>query len=92
MIRPGGPIDQRSKIVDLRNAIVWSEKAEESLQIQPLVGPTADGTVIEVKAIYVDNGAVGHARDKKEGQSYGLPKPALVCRGVVHSKDISGPS
>jgi hypothetical protein len=54
------------------------------------VRPTADGTVIEIKAIHVDNGAVGHALDKKEGQSYRLPKPALVCRGVVHPKDRLG--
>ena len=65
-------------------------RLKNRLQIQPFVGPTADCTVIEIEAVYVDNGAVGHAQDKKEGQSYRLPEPALVCRGVVHPKDRLG--
>ena len=78
----------RGEIVNLKNTIVGSEKTEKPLQVQPLVRPTADGTVIEIKAIHVDDGAVRHVRRKKEGQSYRLPKPALVCRGVVRAKDI----
>jgi len=86
MIKTRGPVDERSKIVNLKNIIVRSEKAEESLQIQPFVGIAADGTVVKIKAVYVDYGAVGHVGYKKEGQSYRLPKPALDCRGVVQIK------
>ena len=39
--------------------------AEELLQIQPLVGRTLDGPVVEVESVYVDDGA-GFGRHKKK--------------------------
>lgn len=90
LIRPRGTINQSSEIVDLVDVVVRAEKLKKSLQIQPLAVSAPNRPVIEVEAINVNNGLIRHVQrgNKKEGQSYRLPKPALVCRGVVQRQAL----
>ena len=62
--------------MDLLKIIVWTQKREEFLNVQPLVERSAYGPIIEVEAIDIyDRSRLGLGKwvQKIRGQSYRLP-------------------
>jgi len=60
LIGPGGPIDQGSEVMDLNNIVVRPEQLKKALEVQPLKGAAADGAVVKVEPVYVDDSARRH--------------------------------
>jgi len=60
LIGLGRPIDQGSEVMDLNNIVVRPEQLKKALEVQPLKGAAADGAVVKVEPVYVDDGARRH--------------------------------
>ncbi len=52
--------DQGSEVMDLNNIVVRPEQLKKALEVQPLKGAAADGAVVKVEPVYVDDGARRH--------------------------------
>ena len=85
LIGLGGSGDKRGEVLDGSQVVGGPQHCEVPIDVQPLVRRAADGTVIEVEAINVDDGSprrgywkVGH---KGERRPYRPPGPGFLYRG-----------
>ena len=46
----------RRVVVDVLNGVIWQQFLRQLCDVEPLVGRTFEGTVVEVEAVYVDVG------------------------------------
>lgn len=72
------PMYGGGEVVDCNDFIVWQKTRKVRFKIQPLVGSSANCTVIKIETVNVDAGShyLLPGEDIKKGQSYRLAKPA----------------
>jgi hypothetical protein len=79
----GDPRDDGCEEADMADVVVFSKATTKFGQIQPLVRGALDGSVVEIEAVNVDDGAVGWSGQKNGRSLSNRPPAPLEGRGVV---------